>query len=222
MTFIPGSDLSVYCFSALVSGCLVAIAWAAFRFARLQFKKVCIFLIYWTIGSSAIVYSGALLKYQLPALPLFFVALNLSAIYFGISEIGKSLTSVPTWMLVVFQSFRLPLELILHNWSQSQTVPETMTWTGQNFDIVTGVLALGAFVPALRVKQFFWVFNLIGIFLLLNVVRVVILSSGLPFSWPLERPLQLALYLPYALIATVCVWSAFVGHIILTRKLLRP
>jgi hypothetical protein len=45
-----------------------------------------------------------------------------------------------------------------------------------------------------------WAANLIGFLLLLNVIRVAILSSPLPFAWNVQPPLLLALHLPYAYI----------------------
>jgi hypothetical protein len=101
-----------------------------------------------------------------------------------------------------------------------------MTWTGQNFDIVTGILALlAAPFPnraSSRGRAVGWTFNLIGLALLLNVMRVAVMSSPLPFAWKdVEPPLQLALHFPYALIVPVCIGGALIGHIALTRALLR-
>jgi hypothetical protein len=42
----------------------------------------------------------------------------------------------------------------------------------------------------------------------------------LPFAWGVQPPLQLVMYLPYALIGPVCVAGALAGHVILTRALL--
>jgi hypothetical protein len=55
----------------------------------------------------------------------------------------------------------------------------------------------------------------------LNVMRVVVLSSPLPFGWNVSPPLLLAFHLPYALIAPVCVGGALFGHIVLTRALIK-
>lgn len=66
-------------------------------------------------------------------------------------------------------------------------VPETMTWTGQNYDIVSGLAALFLF----------------------------------PFSRSLDRPLQLIMHMPYALIVPLCVAPALIGHLVVLRTLLR-
>ena len=98
----------------------------------------------------------------------------------------------------------------------------TMTWEGSNLDVITGVLALLCAPLAGRWRGAAWLANAVGLVLLVNVIRVVVLSSPLPFAWPDVSPrLQLGMYLPYALIAPVCVGGALAGHVVLTRALLR-
>ena len=53
------------------------------------------------------------------------------------------------------------------------------------------------------------------------VIRVALFSSPVPFGWGQQPPLLLALHLPYAYIGPVCVGGALIGHIVLTRALLR-
>lgn len=89
--------------------------------------------------------SQALETKTMPLLPLFFASMNLVAIGFALSKMGRRISLyVPLIALVAFHSFRLALELILHDWSQQGSIPSTMCWSGQNFDIATGVLALVA------------------------------------------------------------------------------
>ena len=116
---------------------------------------------------------------------------------------------------------RLPLELILHAWAHQGTIPSTMTWTGQNWDIVSGGAALLAAPLARRHRVAAWCANVIGMALLLNVVRVAVLSSPISFGWQITPPLLLAFHLPYALILPVCIGGAAMGHVVLTRALLR-
>jgi hypothetical protein len=124
--------------------------------------------------------------------------------------------------LVGFHAFRVPLELVLHSWAKQGTVPQTMTWDGQNWDIISGAFAILVAPFAIRSRALAWAANLIGFALLLNVIRVAAMSSPLPIGWGQDPPLLLALHLPYALIAPVCVVGALAGHIVLTRALLRP
>jgi len=97
-----------------------------------------------------------------------------------------------------------------------------MTWSGQNWDIVSGVGALIAAPLAKHNRGIAWAANLGGALLLLNVMRVALFSSPVPFGWGVTPPLQLAFHLPYALIGPVCVGGALLGHIVLTRALRQP
>ncbi|MBK7893022.1 MAG: hypothetical protein IPJ84_19855, partial [Bdellovibrionales bacterium] len=100
----------------------------------------------------------------------------------------------------------------------------TMTWTGRNFDVAAGLLSfLTLALMRLRpteVRRLAMIFNVIGFLLLLNVGRVAMLSSPLPFAWSLETPLQLVMHVPYFLIAPICVGGALVAHVVLFRKLI--
>ncbi|HLL52759.1 MAG TPA: hypothetical protein VK447_04375, partial [Myxococcaceae bacterium] len=100
------------------------------------------------------------------------------------------------------------------------TIPETMTWSGQNLDIITGAVALLAAPFADKSRAAAWIANVVGAALLLNVARVATLSSPLPFAWDVEPKLRLVEHLPYAWIGSVCVAGALAGHVILTRALL--
>jgi hypothetical protein len=81
-------------------------------------------------------------------------------------------------------------------------------------------VTLVVFPWADRYRAVAWFANVVGAFLLLNVMRVALFSSPVPFGWNVTPPLLLAHHLPYALIAPVCVAGALLGHIVLTRALL--
>lgn len=166
--------------------------------------------------------SKVLFTHTIPAFPLLFLLMNGGALAFGLSGFGKRLAlGTPIWAWVALQSFRLPLELVLHSWAGQGTIPHTMTWTGQNWDIVTGIVSLICAPFAVKSRLAAWVANVVGIALLANVARVAVMSSPLPFAWGQQPPLLLAMYFPYALIIPLCVGAALAGHVVLTRALLR-
>lgn len=177
-------------------------------------------LLAWLGLASAFVASGIMDTRPFPLLPLFFLTINLAALALAFSPVGAWFArglSLP-W-LVAFQGFRLPLEFVLHSWAEQGSIPLSMTWNGANFDVVSGILAL-VLAPFARNKALAWVANGAGVLLLLNVMRVAIFSSPLPFAWPVEPQLLLAFHLPYAWIGVVCVAGALFGHVVLTRALL--
>jgi hypothetical protein len=153
---------------------------------------------------------------------LFFAAtMNAVSLGVGLSPIGRWLSSLPLPALLAFQGFRLPLELVLHSWVMQGVIPATMTWSGRNWDIISGILALIAAPFCRRSIVWPWIANGVGLVLLANVARVAILSSPVSFGWPVVPKLELIYHVPYALIIPVCIGGALIGHIVLTRALLR-
>jgi hypothetical protein len=222
MTFTPAPDGSVAAFVAIVIAVVVAFIWAVRRAYGRDRSTTAILIssAAYLLLLSAIVALDVLERLPLNGLPFFFGAVLIVSVAAGLSSLGTRLAAaVPLTALVAFQAFRLPLELVLHAWVEHGTIPATMTWTGQNWDIVSGVAAVAA-APFARRSAVAWTANLVGAILLANVVRVAVLSSPLPIGWHVSPPLLLALHLPYALIGPVCVGGALFGHIVLTRKLL--
>jgi hypothetical protein len=212
--FRQADPISLTAFLLIVAGILAAL------FAA-RGAKVFLVALGWLALLGAIVASHALEAQPMPRVLIFLAASNLAGLALGLSGQGRKIAeTVPLAFLVAFQGFRLPLELVLHAWAQQGVIPATMTWTGQNFDIATGILALIAAPFSTRFRAAAWAVNIVGIALLLNVMRVALLSSPLPFSWGVVPPLELAFHVPYFLIIPVCVAGALAGHVILTRKLL--
>src|SRR5687767_11765496 len=152
---------------------------------------------------------------------LFAASMNALILGVGLSPVGRWLSLLPLSALVAFQGFRFPLELVLHSWVAQGVIPSTMTWSGRNWDIISGVLALAAAPFCRRSIVWAWLANVVGLVLLANVMRVAVLSSPVSFGWPVTPKLELVFHLPYALIIPVCVGGALLGHIALTRSLLR-
>lgn len=224
MPFTPASASSVLAFVAILVAVLVAFIVAVHRAYRTQpptrARLIALALIY-LILVGVVVDTGAVVALPLQGLPFFFGTVLVVSVLAGLSPMGgRMAATIPVAGLVAFQAFRLPLELILHSWVEQGTIPGTMTWSGQNWDVISGIVALVAAPLASRSRAAAWAANLIGGVLLINVMRVAMMSSPLPFGWGVEPPLLLGLYLPYAWIGPVCVGGALTGHIVLTRALL--
>ncbi len=222
MPFHPASAGSLGVFVLIVMAVVVAFLLAVHRAYRTgrAVAGAALALAVWLGGLSALIATGRMAGLPLSGLPFFLAPILLIGVGAGLSPFGGRLAaSVPLAALVGFQAFRLPLELVLHAWAAQGTIPETMTWTGQNWDIISGLAALVCAPLAARHPIAARVANVVGFALLVNVMRVAILSSPLPFGWGQQPPLLLALHLPYAFIGPVCVGGALFGHVVLTRKL---
>jgi hypothetical protein len=219
--FTAASPASLTAFLAVEAGVLSMFVLGVRKADRAAAPRVLALTFAWLALLGVVVATGVVADEPMPRLPVLLAFTLGCGVAFGFSRTGGRLAQLPLPALVMFQAFRLPLEFVLHAWAESGTVPPTMTWTGQNFDVVSGALALVAAPFAGRIPAAAWLANGVGIVLLANVLRVVVLSSPLPFAWPIEPPLQLAFHLPYASILPVCVTGALVGHIVLTRALLR-
>ena len=229
MEFLPASDRSVLVFEgilAIVVGLfLTGVHTASRKLGGPATRRVLLAalgLTVWLGLDAALVTSGVLERHPMPMLLVFFALNNLLALGLALSPIGYGLSrGLSLAALVGFHGFRVPLEIVLRDWARQGTIPLTMTWDGSNFDVVSGLVAMIAAPLVVRVRAAAWVANVVGFVLLLNVARVALMSSPLPFAWQVDPPLQLAFHLPYAFIVPVLVGGALAGHVILTRALLK-
>jgi len=78
-----------------------------------------------------------------PPFALLLVSTIAATVSFGRSRFGERLArGLPLWLLVAAQSFRLPLELVMHRAASAGTMPVEMSFSGYNFDILSGSTAL--------------------------------------------------------------------------------
>ena len=222
MEFVEASAGSLLAFTTVVLFVIASIVWMVSRAyqSRLAGAWVVVGFAVWLGALALLVESGQMQRLPLSGFPLFFGPVVVVWAGLGVSRVGARVAAAtPLAVLVGFQAFRLPLELVLHSWATQGTIPESMTWTGQNFDIASGIIALVAAPFAARSRAVAWTANVIGALLLLNVMRVALFSLPLSFGWQVSPPLVIAFHLPYAFIGPVCVGGALFGHILLTRRL---
>lgn len=142
----------------------------------------------------------------------------------GLSSAGARLArTLPLTGLVGFQAFRFPLELVLHRLYIEGALPVQMTWAGRNFDIVSGILAIIVAVGVWKGwagRTVVWLWNALGLALLLNVVAVAVLSTPTPFRVFTDGPPVLvpSTY-PWVWLATFLVPAALFGHVLVFRTL---
>ncbi len=144
----------------------------------------------------------------------------------GLSRVGRTLASqLPLAWLVGFHVFRLPLELVMHQAAVEGTMPHAMTFTGFNFDIVTGASAPLVALLLARTQLPRWLplaWNALGTTLLLIIIAVAVASLPAFHAFG-QEPAQLntwVAYFPFAWLPAALVTSAIFGHVVLWRRLL--
>lgn len=182
-------------------------------------------LLGWMGATAGVAMSGALSRFDVrpPPFVLLLVAMIAVVVVALLSRVGSRFMALPLWLLVGSQVFRLPLELVMHRAADAGIMPVQMSFSGWNFDILTGTLALpaawAASRPGGRWAAIAW--NALGTLLLLNVVTIAVLSTPVFHAWGTE-PARLntwVAHFPYVWLPAVMVANAAFTHATIWRKL---
>lgn len=183
----------------------------------------------WLALTGALAASGVLEKWDGRPPPMF-VLLQVSVaatIAIALWKPGRALAlGLPLWVLVGFQSFRVAVEFMLHRAYEEGVVGAQMTWSGRNFDVVSGASAL---VLALWLRSrgearpvpraIVWTWNVLGFALLANIVAVAVLSMPTRLRAFDGPPNEFVATFPYVWLPTVMVTAALFGHLLVARRL---
>ncbi len=181
----------------------------------------------WFALSGAVAASGLLGHFDLrpPPMALMFVVIISLGLALGLGRSGQRLaTTLPLWALVGVQGFRLPLELVMHQAALEGVMPHEMSFSGYNFDIVTGAGALIVAALIARGAAPRWLvigWNLYGIAALCVIAVVAFLSSPMVRAFG-DDPAHVNRWVtqfPYVWLPAVLVVAAVAGHVIVWRRL---
>lgn len=176
------------------------------------------------VATTALAQAGVMARQSMPTpTMMYFGICNVTAVALALSRPGRALAAavVPAYWLL-FQGFRLPLEVVLHLWQEAGTIPVQMSWSGQNLDVVSGVagLVMGfIWLKQPRARWAAWIGHLVGLGLLANVARIALFSVPSPFR-SFEAPLLLPFHAPYLWILPFAVSAALFTHIVGVRAVL--
>lgn len=187
-------------------------------------------LIVWVTIQSLLGYSGLYanhLKAMPPKIMLFGILPAIFTILLLlISKRGKAfINELPLFHLTFLNLVRVPVEIVLYLLFLNQLVPELMTFTGRNFDILAGIsaplLALFWHKRGNNMKQVLLIWNFVCLGLLLNIVFYGLLSAPTPLQqFALDQPNIALLYFPYCLLPTFIVPLVLFGHLVSIKQLL--
>ena len=183
-------------------------------------------IVVWLSVFGATAGSGMLARFGLrpPPLLVAMVAIVCGVLGFSLSRAGKFLASgLSLTALVGFQVFRLPLELVMHQAALAGVMPPQVTYTGWNFDIVTGSTAvvLAPLVSRGRAPRWLIIaWNLMGLVLVLVVMTIGFVSTPMLRVFGDGASLNTWIaYFPFIWLPAVMVAAAIAGHVLVFRRL---
>lgn len=172
-----------------------------------------------SLAASEVLLFGPMPPPMMVLVNVMFVGLFITAF----SPFGARLAlNLPLWFLVGFQSFRVFVELLLHQGYVEGLMPVEMSYYGWNFDVVTGVtaIAVGAGLYARRVPLWLTLlWNVMGLALLLTIVVISILATPVFEVLQTNPPNVWVSHLPFVWLPTVHVALALLGHLLVFRRL---
>jgi hypothetical protein len=135
---------------------------------------------------------------------------------------GPALATLPYVWLIGLQAFRLPLELVMHRAATASIMPNAMSYSGWNFDILTGTSAVVVAWLAWHQKApraVIWAWNLMGSVLLVIVVLIAIAATPIAHRFGYDEMNTWVGYPPFVWLPGVLVPAAALGHLVIWRKL---
>jgi hypothetical protein len=152
------------------------------------------------------------------------IFMSVIAFSFLIPRFRKALDSLSLESLTWLHIVRVPVEICLYWLFLEKQVPESMTFSGINFDIITGisapVLAWAYFRREIIRNRVLLIWNILGIILLLIIVVRAVGAVPSPNQlWDFEQPNYAVLHFPFiwlpGFIVPLVLWS----HLISVRRL---
>jgi hypothetical protein len=149
--------------------------------------------------------------------------LTLLALTFS-RRIAPLLAALPPAWPVAAQTFRIPVEIVLWRLAVAGVIPELLSFTGRNVDILVGltapVVAYACFVRrAWPARVAVW-WNWAGIVILLNVVVHAQLSAPTPWRlFETDPPTTFIADWPYIWLPDFLVPLAWLLHAVSLRQL---
>ena len=125
--------------------------------------------------------------------------------------------------LTLLHVIRVPVELILYALFMQQAIPELMTFTGRNWDILAGLSApfiyYYGYVRGALGRKFIILWNVFSLGLLLNIVVNALLSAPLPFQqFAFEQPNRALFYFPFIWLPAYVVPVVLLSHLIVIYR----
>jgi hypothetical protein len=219
----------------LVAVALTAIIWQAVGAAgypRAQTNRLQIGLalgtVAWLALSLWVSAAGVLrhFEWKPPPMLLFVSVVFVLAGWLAFSWVGDLVVRHTSWVaLVGLQGFRLPLEILMHRAYVEGIMPVQMSYSGRNFDIITGLTGIALAIALRRYRVPRWIiggWNVLGSVLLINILVIAVVSMPMFHRFGMDRLNVWVAEPPFVWLPAVLVLTALAGHLIIFRKLRLP
>ena len=139
--------------------------------------------------------------------------------FFAFPNGKRIIKKLDTGVLTLLHTIRIPVELVLYWLFLNGAVPELMTFTGRNFDILAGITAplvyYFGYVKQKLSARVILLWNGVALVLLINIVVNALLSAPLPFQqFAFEQPNVAVLYFPFVWLPSVVVPIVLFSHLV--------
>ena len=145
------------------------------------------------------------------------------ALVTALSGLGRRIAASASFASIIgIQSFRFPLELLMHRAATTGLMPRQMSYSGRNFDIVSGIAAIVVAVVVWRFPRshsMVIAWNVLGTLLLVNIVSIAVASTPMFAAFGPDRLNTWVADAPYVFLPAVLVPAAVFGHALTWRKL---
>jgi hypothetical protein len=217
---VPGSPLLRVAFTLLTL--FVAALFIVGVYWRRATIATCL-TIFWIAGTGLAAARGALHFTPPPTMLILFLVIVAGGIGLATSPLGRQLAvALPLAALVGYQGFRVIVELLMHRAYVEGLMPVQMSYSGRNYDIVTGITALGLgswLVAGTLPRWLVLAWNTLGLALLANIVTVALLSAPTPMRVFMNEPANVWItHAPWVWLPAVLVFAALAGHVLVYRR----
>lgn len=196
--------------------------------ATRQSKPTIIILVTWIILQTILGWSGF---FQVtdkipPRLLLFVLATLLLIIGLFSTAIGRNfIDALELKQLCLVHLVRIPVEIVLYLLFLQKAIPELMTFSGRNYDILSGITAPIIYYFGFQKKilsiNIILIWNFVCLGLLLNIVVNAVLAAPFPFQqFAFDQPNIAVLHFPFNWLPTLIVPIVLFSHLASIRQLM--
>ncbi|GAB2869329.1 hypothetical protein [Hymenobacter ruber] len=214
---------------SLIFGLTTGLAVWLFYVAAHRSGRVLLLLLAWLLVQGAVGLSGFYtVSNTLPPLLALLLGppLLLIAALFATAGGRRWLDGLRLEIMTLLHAVRLPVELVLFGLFLQKAVPQLMTFEGRNWDILAGLTApivwyFAFHKPGLG-RRGLLVWNVLGLFSLLNIVVNALLSAPTPLQrFAFEQPNVAILHFPFVWLPGCVVPLVLLAHLAAIRQLLK-